>query len=198
MCLTIMGIATLGRGDAGQAERAFEETLRILQRLQDKIGTFYSLTGAAGVAALRDQPARAALLFGAAEAVRKAIGHPAQPLKRVNYDYENFFTTTRGTMGEAAFEAAFSEGHAMSPEQAIDYALSTDEPTTPAASVPEEPLPALTGREREVALLVARGLTNRRIASELSISEHTVAAHLRKILKKLGLRSRTQISPSRL
>jgi DNA-binding CsgD family transcriptional regulator len=56
----------------------------------------------------------------------------------------------------------------------------------------------LTRREREVALLVARRLTNRQIAKELVISEHTVAAHLRRILKKLGLRSRAQISPSRL
>jgi DNA-binding CsgD family transcriptional regulator len=52
----------------------------------------------------------------------------------------------------------------------------------------------LTGRQLEVALLASEGLTNRQIASELSISEHTVAAHLRKILKKLGLRSRAQIS----
>jgi DNA-binding NarL/FixJ family response regulator len=55
---------------------------------------------------------------------------------------------------------------------------------------------ALTRREQEVALLVARGLTNRQIALELSISEHTVASHVRKILKKLGLRSRAQISSS--
>ena len=54
----------------------------------------------------------------------------------------------------------------------------------------------LTPREREVALLVARGLTNRRIASELSVSERTVENHVRKILKKLGLHSRAQISSS--
>ncbi len=69
----------------------------------------YSLMGAAGVAILRGQPARVTHLFGAAEAVRKAIGHSAQPLKRVNYDYEDFLAKARGAMGEAAFEAAFSE-----------------------------------------------------------------------------------------
>ena len=51
----------------------------------------------------------------------------------------------------------------------------------------------LTRREWEVALLVGRGLTNRRIAEELAISEHTAAAHVRKILKKLGLDSRMRI-----
>ena len=42
-------------------------------------------------------------------------------------------------------------------------------------------------------MLVARGLTNRQIASELVISEHTAATHIAKILKKLRLRSRSQI-----
>ena len=56
-------------------------------------------------------------------------------------------------------------------------------------------LPAsLTRREREVASLVAQGLTNRQIASELVLSEHTVHHHLTRILKKLDLRSREQIA----
>jgi DNA-binding NarL/FixJ family response regulator len=52
----------------------------------------------------------------------------------------------------------------------------------------------LTRREREVAYLVACGLTNRQISEELFISKRTVEAHVRKILKKLGLRSRAQIA----
>jgi non-specific serine/threonine protein kinase len=92
----------------------------------------------------------------------------------------------------------------MTSEQAIEYALSEEEvrdaPTlVPVAEQPpaaDEPIDRLTHREQEVALLVGRGLTNRQIASELSISEHTAANHVRKILKKLGLRSRAQISSS--
>jgi non-specific serine/threonine protein kinase len=60
----------------------------------------------------------------------------------------------------------------------------------------DEPTERLTVREQDVTLLVGRGLTNRQIAQELSISEHTAANHVRKILKKLGLRSRAQISSS--
>jgi DNA-binding NarL/FixJ family response regulator len=48
-------------------------------------------------------------------------------------------------------------------------------------------------REKEVAILVAKQLTNRQIATELSICEHTAATHVRRILKKLGLQSRAQI-----
>jgi len=44
-----------------------------------------------------------------------------------------------------------------------------------------------------VAILVGRGFTNRRIAQELGISEHTAITHVRNTLKKLGFSSRAQI-----
>jgi DNA-binding CsgD family transcriptional regulator len=53
---------------------------------------------------------------------------------------------------------------------------------------------ALTPREREVAALVARGLTNLQVADELTISERTVEGHVERILGKLGFRSRAQIA----
>ena len=52
----------------------------------------------------------------------------------------------------------------------------------------------LTRREKEVAALVAQGLTNRQIASELVLSEHTVHRHVASILKKLDLHSREQVA----
>jgi DNA-binding NarL/FixJ family response regulator len=53
---------------------------------------------------------------------------------------------------------------------------------------------ALSRREREVAKLVARGLTNRRIAKELVLSERTVENHVSNILKKLKLSSRSEVA----
>ncbi len=52
----------------------------------------------------------------------------------------------------------------------------------------------LTPREREVAILVAQGLTNQEIADELDISFATARSHLHHILTKLDLRSRTQLA----
>ncbi len=52
----------------------------------------------------------------------------------------------------------------------------------------------LTPREREVAGLVARGLTNREIAACLVVSKRTVDAHLEHILGKLGYNSRIQVA----
>jgi DNA-binding NarL/FixJ family response regulator len=50
----------------------------------------------------------------------------------------------------------------------------------------------LSAREREVLSLVAEGLTNKRIASHLGISEATVKAHLTNIYQRLGIADRTQ------
>ena len=53
---------------------------------------------------------------------------------------------------------------------------------------------ALTAREREIAGLLADGLSNRAIAERLVLSERTVETHVRSILAKLGLANRTQVA----
>jgi len=52
----------------------------------------------------------------------------------------------------------------------------------------------LTGREREVLELVAQALTNREVAAALVLSERTVESHVRRILAKTGLSSRTELT----
>jgi len=60
----------------------------------------------------------------------------------------------------------------------------------PARPVDEHLLSALTEREREVLVRIARGRSNQEIAAELFIAEQTVKTHVSKILQKLGLRDR--------
>ncbi|HEY1296434.1 MAG TPA: LuxR C-terminal-related transcriptional regulator, partial [Chloroflexota bacterium] len=57
-----------------------------------------------------------------------------------------------------------------------------------------ESLEPLTEREREVATLLAKGMSNREIAATLVISESTAEVHVKHILSKLGLRSRSQVA----
>lgn len=64
----------------------------------------------------------------------------------------------------------------------------------PLAEETARPPTALSPREREVATLVARGLSNRQLGAELSISSTTAERHVANILSKLGYHSRTQIA----
>ena len=66
----------------------------------------------------------------------------------------------------------------------------TEAATKPAGSS----VTGLTKREREVAGLIAQGLTNKVIAAKLVISPRTAQGHVEHILTKLGFTSRTQIA----
>lgn len=86
----------------------------------------------------------------------------------------------------------------MSPEQAVAYATATADHLSEAAGRRDRQradawLRLLTPREADVAALLARGLSNRQIASQLVITEQTVETHVKHLLSKLGLASRYQV-----
>jgi predicted ATPase/DNA-binding CsgD family transcriptional regulator len=197
--LTSLGDVACEAGEDARASTLYEEGLELERTSGNKLGTAACLEGLGRVAAARGELKRVARLCGAAAALREEIDAPLPPVARAEHD--RTVAAARAALGEDTFATAWAEGWAMTPEWAIEYALSKEEehnaPTlVSVAEQPpaDEPTERLTRREREVALLVRRGLTNRRIALELSISERTVENHVRKILKKLGFSSRARIA----
>jgi len=159
----------------------------------------------AWVAHRRSDNLRAARLLGAADAIM-AVSRRLR-LPEDQQDYDSHVALVRAALGEEAFSAAWSEGRAMTLEQAIEYALRRDDgepadappPTESAVTPPPAPRsatstrePPLTPREADVARLIARGLTNRQIADALVISERTASSHVYRLLGKLGFSSRAQ------
>ena len=194
--LALGALAALDQDEPGQVKTLCAEGLEVSRLAGLAHGIIFHLQISAVSAGAQGQPVRLARLWGAAEALSESIGVTLYPIER--RDYGPYVDAARTQLDEATWGAALAEGRAMSAEEAVEYALSAQEPTPPISPTPKRPsaaeMPAaLTRREREVASLVAQGLTNHQIASELVLSEHTVHHHVTNILKKLNLRSREQV-----
>jgi predicted ATPase/class 3 adenylate cyclase len=119
-------LAELARrqGDYGQAHAAYQEILTQARLVRDRRRVASGLEGLAVLARAQEDPRRSAVLFGAAEAARAAIGASTRPVQvslRQIYDQE--VSTVRHMLGPEVFEAAWAEGRAMTLEQAVAYAL---------------------------------------------------------------------------
>jgi DNA-binding NarL/FixJ family response regulator len=96
-------------------------------------------------------------------------------------DPQKLFAAIRGV---AEGELAFSEEIAKS----ILDAMVSDQPPVPSS------MARLSERERQISYMVARGMRNRDIASDLNISENTVKRHLQSIFSKTGSRDRLELA----
>jgi tetratricopeptide (TPR) repeat protein len=123
MAWSLGGLADVARlrADYQRATGMFKEALSLYQSSGDKIGPPFSLEALGLIAAALGDAKRAARLWGAASAWREAINEPLSLIYQ--RDYAPSITQTRTQLGEEAYESAWSEGRAMSLEQAIALAL---------------------------------------------------------------------------
>jgi DNA-binding CsgD family transcriptional regulator len=134
-----------------------------------------------------DQHLSAARLLGAAEALRQRIGAARFTIYAADYDAN--VTLLRNSLGKAEFDTAWSEGAALSAEEALAYAQrGRGERKRPASG-----WQSLTPTELDVVQLVKTGLSNTDVATRLFVSPRTVQTHLTHVYAKLGMTSRAQL-----
>jgi predicted ATPase/class 3 adenylate cyclase len=120
----VQGRVAQHEGDWDMARACYGESLAIWRDLGNGRFVAELLEGFAQVVQAQRQPERAARLFGAAAALREAGRWPQPPAHRA--DYELAAAATRSVIGEEGFAAAWSEGQAMTLEEAVAYALEED------------------------------------------------------------------------
>ncbi|MGI5507394.1 helix-turn-helix transcriptional regulator [Lentzea sp. CA-135723] len=185
-------VTELRHGDIHLAAELLADTTRRHLHLGDRWGTAWSLEALAWATAACGHNEHAAVLFGAAQQHRPpnttiTDGAPAAAL------HNRWTTTTRARLGEAPYGASVTRGTALDHASLLTYLLELPDPAQHSSQFPGD----LTEREYEIAGLIAAGLTNKQIATKLTVSVRTVDTHGESIRHKLGFfgtGSRTKIS----
>jgi non-specific serine/threonine protein kinase len=186
------GMLALALGDPEGAQRHLEEALQTRAARGEAgritLGAVVVLEGLAVAAAERGQHRRAIRLAAIATAQRQA--RRIRPEAALARQLDEALTVSRDQLGAEAVPALEEAATRLTATAAVRYAL-TDVWVEPATAENDSPL---STRERQIAELVAAGLTNRQVATRLHIALRTVEAHLETIRNKLGVRSRAQLA----
>jgi DNA-binding CsgD family transcriptional regulator/tetratricopeptide (TPR) repeat protein len=177
--------------DEGQYERAAElyrTALHHYELVSFRAGMYW-VTQRLGILAIRmGDPRRGVRILA-------TPGETGAPMLRGNvpelaYERRRALEHAHGLLGDETYGAEYSVGQAFTLEEAAREALK-DTPVEQAVRTSDGPL---TCRQNEVAVLIARGMTNRQIAEQLVVSPHTIERHVENILDKLRLSSRIEIA----
>jgi non-specific serine/threonine protein kinase len=183
-CHVYLGmIAEDGGADPSQATAHYREAVEALRPFHPGPLLPIALALQGGIVGRRD-PRRGLNLIAAASAIRARAGGEFAPLFRERVDRAR--SAAEAALGDDA-AAVWAAGAGLEVEEAIGLAFGT--------GTARGPRPAgLTEREWEIVRLVANGLANKAIASQLQLSVRTVESHVRHALAKAGLENRTQLA----
>ena len=193
--LWFSGVVAWRRGDSSRALELGREALSVNHLIGDRLLSALCFEALAWCRAA-DSPEDAAKLLGAADGLWDFMGTSLA----VHPGLSSYHVACQASLQQdlgGRFVEAQNEGRHLDPRMAVQLALGRtfEAPTARDQSATrDEGVTILTRREREIAELVAQGLTNRDIAGNLVISPRTVDTHVENILTKLGYRSRSQIA----
>lgn len=183
-------LARLARaeGAAHRATRLQSEALQLRHGSREARGVVESLELTARLGLTTDRVLHAARLFGAANALHEADGSGSS-VREVSTDRAELALVRESSSAEA-LDAVFGQR----------AALPVDQPATETSDgrlrgeCGMDGWASLTEREREVAALVAEGMTNQGIADRLVITPATVKNHLSHMFTKLGITRRSELA----
>ncbi|MFD6952496.1 LuxR family transcriptional regulator [Nocardiopsis sp. TSRI0078] len=182
-CARELGRLYLAEGQALRAREPLATCLRVSFTSGQRIAVARALEALAELALAEEEAERAAALVGVAADLRTSLDRPSAETLRLRSAVERRVGGTRTA-------EAWNAWRPLPLEQVLDRALAFPRPPSPGAAGPE----TLTPREREVAELAERGLSNREIAERLTISQATAARHIANIFRKLSISSRVQLT----
>ena len=137
--------------------------------------------------ALSGRFSRTAWLLGAADTLWERTGKRLGGTAAIEGLHQWAEGTARDGLGGKRYERLFRDGASRELAEIVGLAASD------ADKLPARSRGQLTKREREVAVLVAEGLTNSQIARRLVISGRTVDSHVASTYAKLGISSRVEL-----
>jgi ATP/maltotriose-dependent transcriptional regulator MalT len=184
------------RGDQAAAVAGYSESLHVLEQVQDRWGIARALVGCADLARAAGRPDSAQHFRTMADGLLASLGARRYPVDQDAYERTGSTVDKKSGSRKTTSKRGRPQEHDVSDIVTQALTLLRWEPAAQLDSPDQtrrDPIP-LSPREREVAVLVARGLTNREIAAELVIAERTADTHVSSVLDKLGARTRSQIA----
>jgi predicted ATPase/DNA-binding CsgD family transcriptional regulator len=192
--LYALALAEWSRAETRQASEHARASLRLKRQFDDLLGIALVVEVLAWAAAAEGESVRAARLLGASRELWPTTGSlPLFGFKRLTEASAEAVDKVLHDLGRQRFDATFAAGGKLGMAELVEFALGET------GQAEEEPEAAgteavLTRRERQVAGLVADGLSNKEIAAQLVISQRTAEAHVEHALTKLGFTSRAQLA----
>ncbi|MFC8520176.1 ATP-binding protein [Streptomyces sp. NPDC057257] len=185
------------RGDREAARALACSALDCMRGFNDHAMVARMLELLAWAASAEGGHGRAAFLLGVADSLWQIAGSTIAAFGPESArDHARCVERTVAALGPASYAEAFTEGSRYDdPGRALELPLDAPAPAGPGSLIAlADATGSLSRREREVAALVTKGMTNRQIASALGFSPRTADRHVANILAKLGFGCRAQIA----